>query len=81
MDCFVASAFARRRASADKSAPRNDVERWNARPSARRSVALVILLTLAAIDAVAQDLETPMDRLSHTRLGGSQFRAYDDWCG
>jgi opacity protein-like surface antigen len=25
MDCFVASAFARRRASADKSAPRNDV--------------------------------------------------------
>ena len=24
MDCFVASAFARRRASADKSAPRND---------------------------------------------------------
>jgi hypothetical protein len=27
MDCFVASAFARRRASADKSAPRNDVER------------------------------------------------------
>jgi hypothetical protein len=26
-DCFVASAFARRRASADKSAPRNDEER------------------------------------------------------
>jgi intracellular septation protein len=26
MDCFVASAFARRRASADKSAPRNDAE-------------------------------------------------------
>src|SRR5258708_36943799 len=26
MDCFVASAFARRRASADKSAPRNDVD-------------------------------------------------------
>ena len=26
LDCFVASAFARRRASADKSAPRNDVE-------------------------------------------------------
>ena len=25
LDCFVASAFARRRASADKSAPRNDV--------------------------------------------------------
>src|SRR6266478_1001104 len=24
LDCFVASAFARRRASADKSAPRND---------------------------------------------------------
>jgi hypothetical protein len=24
VDCFVASAFARRRASADKSAPRND---------------------------------------------------------
>jgi hypothetical protein len=27
MDCFVASAFARRRASADKSAPRNDGRR------------------------------------------------------
>ena len=26
LDCFVASVFARRRASADKSAPRNDVE-------------------------------------------------------
>ena len=26
MDCFVASALARRRASADKSAPRNDGE-------------------------------------------------------
>src|SRR5450756_3002083 len=29
MDCFVASAFARRRASADKSAPRNDEWRHN----------------------------------------------------
>jgi hypothetical protein len=28
MDCFVASAFARRRASADRSAPRNDGEAW-----------------------------------------------------
>ena len=26
LDCFVASAFARRRASADKRAPRNDAE-------------------------------------------------------
>jgi hypothetical protein len=32
LDCFVASAFARRRASADKSAPRNDgVEAFNPR--------------------------------------------------
>jgi hypothetical protein len=28
MDCFVASAFVRRRASADKSAPRNDNKGW-----------------------------------------------------
>jgi hypothetical protein len=28
VDCFVASAFARRRASADKSAPRNDGKTW-----------------------------------------------------
>jgi hypothetical protein len=28
VDCFVASAFARRRASADKSAPRNDGWTW-----------------------------------------------------
>jgi hypothetical protein len=37
MDCFVASAFARRRASADKSAPRNDELRHNFAISRRNS--------------------------------------------
>jgi hypothetical protein len=37
IDCFVASAFARRRASADKSAPRNDGGRSSEDEVSRRA--------------------------------------------
>jgi crotonobetainyl-CoA:carnitine CoA-transferase CaiB-like acyl-CoA transferase len=66
MDCLVASAFARRRASADKSAPRNDVSRMMAVQNPEK-IPLEILADIwtsaggdaAALEAVTLSGEEP----------------------